>query len=164
MCEGLGITYDLQVKNCTQSLLILHEWIAASTYETMSNEIDAEPGDIYYITQNAKNLVYVFSRIVKFLEKKETENGQKKTASNYQRLFAECEQLILRIKKGVPDKYLDLCEINQISRVRAQNLYKNGFKNRLALKKAKVEKLVKIDGIDLTIANNIKAELTKIRY
>jgi helicase len=43
-------------------------------------------------------------------------------------------------------------------------LYKNGFKNRLDLEKAKIEKLAKIDKIGLTIANNIKAELTKIRY
>ena len=149
---------------CFKSLLILYKWIDAMTYQDMSDHFDAEPGDIFYIKENAKNLVYIFTEIIKFWRDYAKENKQKKIASEYQSLIDELDLLKLQIQHGVPEKYLELVKIKQIGRVRAQILYKNGFKNRLDLEKAKIEKLAKIDKIGLTIANNIKAELTKIRY
>ena len=149
---------------CFKSLLILYKWIDAMTYQNMSEHFDAEPGDIFYIKENAKNLVYIFTEIIKFWRDYAKENKQKKIVSEYQSLIDESDLLKLQIQHGVPEKYLELVKIKQIGRVRAQILYKNGFKNRLDLEKAKIEKLAKIDKIGLTIANNIKAELTKIRY
>ena len=149
---------------CFKSLLILYKWIDAMTYQDMSDHFDAEPGDIFYIKENAKDLVYIFTEIIKFWRDYAKENKQKKIVSEYQSLIDESDLLKLRIQHGVPEKYLELVKIKQIGRVRAQILYKNGFKNRLDLEKAKIEKLAKIDKIGLTIANNIKAELTKIRY
>ena len=149
---------------CFKSLLILYKWIDAMTYQDMSDHFDAEPGDIFYIKENAKDLVYIFTEIIKFWRDYAKENKQKKIISEYQSLIDESDLLKLQIQHGVPEKYLELVKIKQIGRVRAQILYKNGFKNRLDLEKAKIEKLAKIDKIGLTIANNIKAELTKIRY
>ena len=149
---------------CFKSLLILYKWIDAMTYQDMSDHFDAEPGDIFYIKENAKNLVYIFTEIIKFWRDYAKENKQKKIVSEYQSLIDELDLLKLQIQHGVPEKYLELVKIKQIGRVRAQILYKNGFKNRLDLEKAKIEKLAKIDKIGLTIANNIKAELTKIKY
>ena len=147
-----------------KSLLILYKWIDAMTFQNMSEHFDAEPGDIFYIKENAKNLVYIFTEIIKFWRDYAKENKQKKIVSEYQSLIDESDLLKLQIQHGVPEKYLELVKIKQIGRVRAQILYKNGFKNRLDLEKVKIEKLAKIDKIGLTIANNIKAELTKIRY
>ncbi len=149
---------------CFKSLLILYKWIDAMTYQDMSDHFDAEPGDIFYIKENAKDLLYIFTEIIKFWRDYAKENKQKKIVSEYQSLIDESDLLKLQIQHGVPEKYLELVKIKQIGRVRAQILYKNGFKNRLDLEKAKIEKLAKIDKIGLTIANNIKAELTKIRY
>ena len=149
---------------CFKSLLILYKWIDAMTYQDMSDHFDAEPGDIFYIKENAKDLVYIFTEIIKFWRDYAKENKQKKIVSEYQSLIDELDLLKLQIQHGVPEKYLELVKIKQIGRVRAQIFYKNGFKNRLDLEKAKIEKLAKIDKIGLTIANNIKAELTKIRY
>ena len=149
---------------CFKSLLILYKWIDAMTYQDMSDHFDAEPGDIFYIKENAKNLVYIFTEIIKFWRDYAKENKQKKIVSEYQSLIDELDLLKLQIQHGVPEKYLELVKIKQIGRVRAQILYKNGFKNRLDLEKAKIEKLAKIDKIGLTIANNIKAELKKVRY
>ena len=149
---------------CFKSLLILYKWIDAMTYQDMSDHFDAEPGDIFYIKENAKDLVYIFTEIIKFWRDYAKENKQKKIVSEYQSLIDELDLLKLQIQHGVPEKYLELVKIKQIGRVRAQILYKNGFKNRLDLEKAKIEKLAKIDKIGLTIANNIKAELKKVRY
>ena len=162
--EKLYRNQEFSREYCFKSLLILYKWIDAMTYQDMSDHFDAEPGDIFYIKENAKNLVYIFTEIIKFWRDYAKENKQKKIVSEYQSLIDESDLLKLQIQHGVPEKYLELVKIKQIGRVRAQILYKNGFKNRLDLEKAKIEKLAKIDKIGLTIANNIKAELTKIRY
>ena len=162
--EKLYRNQEFSREYCFKSLLILYKWIDAMTYQDMSDHFDAEPGDIFYIKENAKNLVYIFTEIIKFWRDYAKENKQKKIISEYQSLIDESDLLKLQIQHGVPEKYLELVKIKQIGRVRAQILYKNGFKNRLDLEKAKIEKLAKIDKIGLTIANNIKAELTKIRY
>ena len=162
--EKLYRNQEFSREYCFKSLLILYKWIDAMTYRDMSDHFDAEPGDIFYIKENVKNLVYIFTEIIKFWRDYAKENKQKKIVSEYQSLIDESDLLKLQIQHGVPEKYLELVKIKQIGRVRAQILYKNGFKNRLDLEKAKIEKLAKIDKIGLTIANNIKAELTKIRY
>ena len=162
--EKLYRNQEFSREYCFKSLLILYKWIDAMTYQDMSDHFDAEPGDIFYIKENAKNLVYIFTEIIKFWRDYAKENKQKKIISEYQSLIDESDLLKLQIQHGVPEKYLELVKIKQIGRVRAQILYKNGFKNRLDLEKAKIEKLAKIDKIGLIIANNIKAELTKIRY
>ena len=162
--EKLYRNQEFSREYCFKSLLILYKWIDAMTYQDMSDHFDAEPGDIFYIKENAKNLVYIFTEIIKFWRDYVKENKQKKIVSEYQSLIDESDLLKLQIQHGVPEKYLELVKIKQIGRVRAQILYKNGFKNRLDLEKAKIEKLAKIDKIGLIIANNIKAELTKIRY
>ena len=162
--EKLYRNQEFSREYCFKSLLILYKWIDAMTYQDMSDHFDAEPGDIFYIKENAKNLVYIFTEIIKFWRDYAKENKQKKIVSEYQSLIDESDLLKLQIQHGVPEKYLELVKIKQIGRVRAQILYKNGFKNRLDLEKAKIAKLAKIDKIGLTIANNIKAELTKIKY
>ncbi len=162
--EKLYRNQEFSREYCFKSLLILYKWIDAMTYRDMSDHFDAEPGDIFYIKENVKNLVYIFTEIIKFWRDYAKENNQKKIVSEYQSLIDESDLLKLQIQHGVPEKYLELVKIKQIGRVRAQILYKNGFKNCLDLEKAKIEKLAKIDKIGLIIANNIKAELTKIRY
>ena len=162
--EKLYRNQEFSREYCFKSLLILYKWIDAMTYRDMSDHFDAEPGDIFYIQNHAQSLLYIFTDIIKFWRDYAKENKQKKIASEYQSLIDESDLLKLQIQHGVPEKYLELVKIKQIGRVRAQILYKNGYKNRLDLKKVKIEKLANIDKIGLTIANNIKAELAKIRY
>ena len=64
---------------------------------------------------------------------------------------------------GVPEKYLELVKIRQIGRVRAQILYKNGYKNRTILKKIPLEKLAAIDKIGAILAKSIKSQVEKVR-
>ena len=57
------------------------------TYQNMSEYFDAEPGDIFYIKENAKDLVYTFTEIVKFWRDYAQENEQKKTDNSLLNLF-----------------------------------------------------------------------------
>ena len=148
---------------CFKSLLILYKWIDAMTYQDMSDHFDAEPGDIFYIKENAKDLVYIFTEIIKFWRDYAKENKQKKIVSEYQSLIDELDLLKLQIQHGVPEKYLELVKIKQIGRVRAQILYKNGYKNKTSLKKAPLEKLAAIDKIGAILAKSIKSQVEKVR-
>ncbi|MAS89910.1 MAG: RNA helicase [Thaumarchaeota archaeon] len=157
--EKLYTQQKFSNEDCFKSLLILYKWIDAMTYQNMSEQFDAEPGDIFYIKENAKDLVYSFTEIVKFWRDHAKVNEQKKIVSEYQHLIDESDLLKLRIIHGVPEKYLELIKIKQIGRVRAQVLYKNGYKDKTSLKKVPLEKLAKIDKIGLVLAKNIKSQL-----
>ena len=161
--EKLYTQQKFSNEDCFKSLLILYKWIDGMTYQNMSEYFDAEPGDIFYIKENAKDLVYTFTEIVKFWRDYAQENEQKKIVYEYQNLIDELDLLKLQIIHGVPEKYLELVKIKQIGRVRAQILYKNGYKNRTALKKVQLEKLAAIDKIGLTLAKNIKSQVEKVR-
>ena len=139
--EKLYTQQRFSSEDCFKSLLILYKWIDAMTYQNMSEHFDAEPGDIFYIK----------------------ENEQKNIVSEYQNLIDESDLLKLQIIHGVPEKYLELVKINQIGRVRAQILYKNGHKDRIAVKKVSLEKLAAIDKIGMTIAKSIKSQVEKVR-
>ena len=65
---------------------------------------------------------------------------------------------------GIREELLDLVRVKGIGRIRARVLFKNNIKNLDDLAKIPVSKLGEIDKIGLTIANNIKAELKKVRY
>jgi len=161
--EKLYTQQKFSSEDCFKSLLILYKWIDAMTYQNMSEHFDAEPGDIFYIKENAKDLVYIFTEIVKFWRDYAQENEQKRIVSEYQNLIDESDLLKQQIIHGVPEKYLELVRINQIGRVRAQILYKNGYRDRISLKKASLEKLAAIDKIGMTIAKNIKSQVEKVR-
>jgi len=161
--EKLYTQQKFSSEDCFKSLLILYKWIDAMTYQNMSEHFDAEPGDIFYIKENAKDLVYTFTEIVKFWRDYARENEQKRIVSEYQNLIDELDSLKQQIMHGVPEKYLELVKINQIGRVRAQILYKNGHKDRIALKKVPLEKLAAIDKIGMTIAKSIKSQVEKVR-
>ena len=115
------------------------------TYSNMSQEFNAEPGDIFQIRQNTERLVYIIREIARFWK-------------NHV-LVDELATLRQRIRHGVPEKYLDLVRIKNVGRVRAKMLYKYNFHNRVDLRKASVEKLAAIDKIGMTIAKSIKLQI-----
>jgi len=132
----------------TKSLLILHHWIDGMTYSTMSEEFNAEPGDIFLIRQNTERLAYIIREIARFWKNEVLAN--------------ELDTLRQRIRHGVPEKYLDLVKIKNVGRVRAKILYKYNFHDRVDLKKVTLEKLAAIDKIGMAIAKSIKLQIEKV--
>jgi len=143
--EKLYTEQKFQDDNCFKSLLILHYWIDAMTFSDMSKNFDAEPGDIFYMQQNAMQLVYAFREIARFWKS--------------QILVDELDIIRKRIRYGVPEKYLELVEIKNVGRVRAKNLYHAGLRTRQSLKDVQLENLSKIDKIGSSLAKNIKSQL-----
>jgi helicase len=133
----------------TKSLLILHYWIDGMTYSTMSEEFNAEPGDIFQIRQNTERLAYIIREIARFWKN--------------QILVDELDIIRKRIRYGVPEKYLELVEIKNVGRVRAKILYHEKLIDRQSLRDISLDKLAVIDKIGMTIAKSIKSQIEKVR-
>ena len=119
------------------------------TFSDMSKNFDAEPGDIFYMQQNAMQLVYAFREIARYWKN--------------QILVDELDIIRKRIRYGVPEKYLELVEIKNVGRIRAKNLYHAGLTDRQVLRDISLDKLAAIDKIGPIVAKNIKSQIEKVR-
>jgi len=136
--------------DCSRSLLALQMWITESTELSLSDTLGIEAGDMHRMVENANWLSYCLREISKHIERPE--------------LLEEFDDLRKRIVYGIRDELLDLVRVKGIGRIRARILFKHNIKNLDDLAKIPINKLAEIDKIGLTIANNIKAELKKVRY
>ena len=136
--------------DCSRSLLALQMWITESTELSLSDTLGIEAGDMHRMVENANWLSYCLREISKHIERPE--------------LLEEFDDLRKRIVYGIKDELLDLVRVKGIGRIRARILFKHNIKNLDDLAKIPINKLAEIDKIGLTIANNIKAELKKVRY
>jgi len=148
-------------ENCYKSLCILCKWIENATYKEISNDIDADPGDVFFTWKTTQYLLEQFIEIIKFWRDVAEKGKQKKIVNEYQSLIDESKKLSERVEKGIREKYLELTKIRGIGRVRAQILYKNGYKDKTALKKVSLDKLAAIDKIGMILAKSIKSQVEK---
>jgi helicase len=135
--------------DCSRSLLALQSWITESTELSLSDSLGIESGDMHRMTENANWLSYCLREISKHVERAD--------------LLEELGDLRNRIVYGIKEELLDLVRVKGIGRVRARILFKHGIKNLDDLRKIPVNKLAEIDKIGSTIADNIKAELRRVR-
>ncbi|MCH9658220.1 DEAD/DEAH box helicase [archaeon] len=135
--------------DCSRSVLALQSWITESTELSLSDSLGIESGDMHRMTENADWLIYCLREISKHVERAD--------------LLEELDDLRKRVVYGIREELLDLVKVKGIGRVRSRILYKHGIKNLDDLRKIPVSKLGDIDKIGSTIADNIKAELRKVR-
>ena len=135
--------------DCSRSLLALHAWITESSELSLSDSLGIESGDMHRMAETANWLSYCLREISKHVERAD--------------LLEELDNLRRRIVYGIREELLDLVRVKGIGRVRARILYKHGIKNLDDLSKIPVNKLAEIDKIGSTLADNIKAELRKVR-
>jgi helicase len=136
--------------DCSRSLLALQMWITESSELDLSDNLGIEAGDIHTMTEKVKWLCFCLREISKILERFD--------------LVEEFDDLRKRVVYGVREELLDLVSVKGIGRVRGRILFKHNIKNLDDLAKIPTHELAEIDKIGLTIANNIKAELKKVRY
>ena len=135
--------------DCSRSLLALQSWITESTELSLSDSLGIESGDMHRMTENANWLSYCLREISKHVERAD--------------LLEELGDLRKRVVYGIREELLDLVRVKGIGRVRARILFKHGIKNLDDLRKIPVNKLAEIDKIGSTIADNVKAELRRVR-
>jgi len=136
--------------DCSRSLIALQSWITESSETSLSDTLGIESGDMHRMVETANWLTYCLREIAKHVERAD--------------LLEELENLRRRIVYGIREELLDLVKVKGIGRVRARILFKHQVKTLDDLSKISVNKLAEIDKIGLTLANNIKSELKKVRY
>jgi helicase len=128
----------------------LQSWITESSEAALSDSLGTESGDMHRMVENANWLIYCLREIAKHVERVD--------------LLEELENLRRRIVYGIREELLELVKVKGIGRVRARTLFKHKIKTLDDLAKIPVNKLAEIDKIGLTLADNIKSELKKVRY
>jgi helicase len=136
--------------DCSRSLLALQSWITESSEIALSDSLNIESGDMHRMVENANWLIYCLREIAKHVERAD--------------LLEELENLRRRVVYGIREELLELVKVKGIGRVRARTLFKHKIKTLDDLAKIPVNKLAEIDKIGLTLADNIKSELKKVRY
>jgi helicase len=144
------INKSMTAKDCSRSLLALQMWISESSETKLSKTLGIEGGDMHTMIEKTNWLCFCLREISKILERFD--------------LVEEFDELRKRVVYGIREELLDLVRVKGIGRIRARVLFKNNIKNLDDLANIPVNKLAEIDKIGLTIANNIKAELKKVRY
>ena len=139
----------IEEEDCSRSLLALDLWTNEGTEINLSEELGIESGDMHRMAETAEWLVYSLRELSREFRRED--------------LVKELDILRKRIVYGIKHELIDLVRIRNVGRVRARILYKNGYKNRTALKKAPLEKLAEIDKIGMTIAKSIKSQVEKVR-
>ncbi len=139
----------IEEEDCSRSLLALDLWTNEGTEVNLSEELGIESGDMHRMAETAEWLVYSLRELSREFRRED--------------LVKELDVLRKRIVYGIKHELIDLVKIRNVGRVRARILYKNGYKNRTALKKAPLEKLAEIDKIGMTIAKSIKSQVEKVR-
>ena len=76
---------------------------------------------------------------------------------------ATLEDLKNRVHYGIKEELLELAQLKGIGRVRARNLFQEGFKKLNDLKFASAEDLSRVRHIGKTLAQNILTQLTGSR-
>ncbi len=139
----------IEEEECSRSLLALDLWTNEGTEVNLSDELGIESGDMHRMVDTADWLVYSLRELSREFRRED--------------LVKELDILRKRIVYGIKHELIDLVRIRNVGRIRARILYKNGYKNRTALKKAPLEKLAEIDKIGMTIAKSIKSQVEKVR-
>ena len=147
--NSLELLEPISEYDCSRSLLALQSWITESTELSLSDNLGIESGDMHRMAENADWLTYCLREISKHVERVD--------------LLEELDNLRKRVVYGIRDELLDLVKVKGIGRVRSRILYKHGIKNLDDLGKIPVNKLGEIDKIGSIIADNLKAELRKVR-
>ncbi|MDH3676917.1 MAG: DEAD/DEAH box helicase [Nitrosopumilus sp.] len=136
--------------DCSRSLMALQSWITESSETSLSDGLGIESGDMHRMVENANWLTYCLREIAKHVERAD--------------LLEELENQRRRIVYGIREELLELVKVKGIGRVRARALFKHKIKTLDDLATIPVNKLAEIDKIGLTLADNIKSELKKVRY
>ncbi len=129
--------------NSIKTALMFNDWIEEQDEEFLMQKYNVRPGELRSKLEVIDWLLYATQEISKIM--------------HYQYLIKEIIKLRLRIKYGIKEELLSLVRLENIGRVRARLLFKNGIKDIKDIKNTNIPILMKILG-DKT-ALSIKKQL-----
>jgi helicase len=129
--------------NSIKTAQFFEAWISEKDEESLLEDFNIRPGEIRVKLDNADWLLYCceeLARILRFLK-----------------LIKEIKKLRFRLKHGIKEELIPLVRLENIGRVRARKLFKNGIKDIEDLKKTNIISLMQILGEN--VALKVKEQL-----
>jgi helicase len=140
--NNCGYLEDLYTHTATikTSWLLLH-WIEEEREETICEQFNVGPGDLYRYIESAQWLIYAAVSIAELMMKK--------------KVTFELEEVRQRLRYGIKKELVDLAQLKGVGRVRARVLFQAGYPTIQELKFAPLEKLADLPNIGKSLAKDI---------
>ncbi len=113
--------FDLNLLRKFQSALLLQQWIEETTEQKIMEQFNTQPGILHSKLRICDWLCYSALELAKLL--------------SLEQHFPMLSKLRKRLKHGIREELINLCEVRFIGRVRARRLFRANIKTVAALKK-----------------------------
>jgi len=134
-----------------KTALFFNDWISEKDEEYLLEAYSIRPGEMRVKIDNGDWLLYAAEELARILR--------------FQKLIKEIIKLRLRLKNGVKEELLALLKLEQIGRVRARTLYRNGIRDISDVKKADFAKLAYLIGkkVALKVKEQVGQDFSKVQ-
>jgi helicase len=119
---------------------LLQDWIDEKSEEEMTARYDIGPGDIRAKVESGRWILYSMRELARLLR--------------YD-CVDQMDVLSRRVEEGIKEELLDLVRLRGIGRVRARNLFNNGYRTQAHLARADPDKLSRVPKIGPKVAELI---------
>jgi len=124
-----------------KTMWLWSRWIDEDKEETMCDDFNVGPGDIYRHVESAGWLLHAAIMIAELL--------------HFKKMTFDLEAIRLRMRYGIKEELLELASLEGVGRVRARVLFKHGYHRLAELKMATAEHLASIKSIGKSLAESI---------
>jgi helicase len=130
-----------------KTTMMMTQWIEEEQEETICDQFNVGPGDIYRHTESNLWLLHAALTLSELF--------------NFTNLTWPLAHLKNRVKYGIKEELTELTQIKGVGRIRARILFDKGYKNFKDLKNTPLDDLTQIDKIGKTLAKEILEQLSK---
>jgi helicase len=128
-----------------KTAIILKNWIEEESEDTLIEQFNIQPGDLYRTIENAKWLLHATTELSKLL-------GLKNITS----LTSELNE---RVSKGIKSELIPIVKLEGIGRIRGRILHNKGYHTIKDIKQASFEDLKNIPLIGIRLAKKLKEQI-----
>lgn len=128
---------------------LLSQWIEEEKEESICDQFNAGPGDIYRVTETTQWLLYAAGCIAEHLRKKS--------------LTFQFQDLRNRVRYGIREDILEITRLKGIGRVRARILFNQGYSKINDFKHASSDQLGSIKQIGKSLAKDIITQAASLK-
>ena len=128
-----------------KTMWLWSRWIEEDKEESMCDDFNVGPGDIYRHVESAGWLLHAAGQIAELL--------------HHKRITFDLEALRLRIRYGIKEELLELASLEGVGRIRARMLFKHGYHKLADLKPSTAAHLAGIKTIGKSLAESIVQQI-----
>ncbi|MBI4309151.1 MAG: DEAD/DEAH box helicase [Candidatus Omnitrophica bacterium] len=127
-----------------KTMWLMGRWIDEEKEETLCDEFNVGPGDIYRHVESAQWLLHAAGNIAEL--------------NHYKKITFVLATLRRRVRYGIKEELLELASLHGVGRVRARQLFSHGYHKLQDLKLASADALGTIKSIGKSLARDIVAQ------